>query len=82
MSQKIIKIGTSLGITLPKSLLEYLGVSVGERIETKRDEKTGRVYLEPVTKKGDAYVPDTENIEWTKKFIEQYRPALEELSDK
>lgn len=79
MTRKIIKIGSSVGITLPKALLTQMGLSVGDAVVISEDKNTGCVSIEPEKKK---YAPDKENVEWAKEFVERYRPALEELADK
>lgn len=40
MAQKIIKIGTSAGVTIPKKQLNELGVGVGDEVEVTIKPKT------------------------------------------
>ena len=77
MTQKVIKIGTSAAVIIPKKTLEDLEIKVGDKIELEVDKKSRRVSIEPVIKQVDREV-----LDWTKKFIEKYRPALEALAKK
>lgn len=63
-------------VTLPKKSLEGLGIKIGDRVEVGVDVKKKRVIVEPVAK------VNAELLEWTDKFIEKYRPALEALAKK
>ncbi len=47
MLQKIIKIGTSAGVTIPKKQLEELGLKVGDTVELaiNRPKKPGMTKL-------------------------------------
>ena len=76
MIQKIIKVGSSAAVTIPKKSLEELSLRIGDSIAvvTNREEK--RVTIEPVAK------VDAKLIAWADKFIEAYRPALEALAKK
>ena len=76
MSQKILKVGTSAAVTIPKKALEMLGLKIGDRVELGINKRTRGINIEPIVK------ADAELIEWTKKFIERYRPALEALAKK
>ncbi|EKD32716.1 MAG: hypothetical protein ACD_76C00161G0015 [uncultured bacterium] len=76
MSQKIIKVGTSAAVTIPKAAMEVLGLKVGDLVNLEVDKRDKGVRIEP------AFVADTELIEWTKKFIERYKPALQALAKK
>ncbi|OJI06338.1 hypothetical protein BK004_04200 [bacterium CG10_46_32] len=77
MVQKVIKVGSSAGITLSKQATRDLGLRVGDSVRTTIDAKRGRLYVEPA----NAAVSE-ETLDWTKKFIDRYRPALEALAKK
>jgi putative addiction module antidote len=76
MTRKIIKIGDSAGVTIPKSIIEKLDLEVGEEVEV-RDEGDKVVLKKPQT---DAV--DKELLDWTDEFIGTHREALEKLADK
>jgi len=77
MAQKIIKIGSSAGITIPKAELEKLGLTVGDEVSVSWDKTQGAFIVE--TAQGGV---DKDTVDWTRKFIDTYRPALEELAKK
>ena len=70
--QKVIKIGNSKGITIPAQFDIAVGTTVSVYIDEKKDKiSIHQNQLPPVSK---------ELVDWTEKFIEQYRPALEKLA--
>ena len=66
MTQKALKAGTSEGGTIPEGSLKELDLKVGESVRIK-----------PVMQEGS-----TELLEWTDRFIERYRGALDSLAKK
>lgn len=80
MQQKVIKVGSSAGVTIPKHSLEMLGLSIGSSVTISIDQKNKRMVVEST----DASLAgiDEETIAWTKTFVDQYRGALKELADK
>ena len=77
MTQKVLKVGSSAAVTIPKKSLEELGLKIGDRVSITVDKKSRNVLIEPAIKE-----VDKELLEWTKKFIKRYRPALEALAHK
>ena len=77
MTQKVLKVGSSAAVTIPKKSLEELGIKIGDKVFVEIDKKHRKVSIEPAIKK-----VDRELLDWTKKFIERYRPALEALAKK
>ena len=75
MTQKVLKVGDSAAVTIPKKSLVELGLRPGDSVSVRIDKKQRRVYIEPAIKE-----VDKELLDWTKKFIERYRPALEALA--
>ena len=76
MAQKVVKVGSSAGVIIPKRSLEELGLKPGDQVMVEIDKKRRAVIIEPLVK------VDHELLVWTKKFIERYRPALEALAKK
>ena len=70
MVQKIIQIGSSAGVTIPKKQLQALGLQVGDEVKVK---------IEPVTT-----VPENklELVALTQKLIERHQAALDNLSQR
>lgn len=78
MTQKAIKVGSSVAVVIPKESLRDLGIKAGDKLRIEVDKKMGKFSVqlaEPV-------LTDKELISWTRKFIHKYRSALETLADK
>lgn len=76
MTQKLLKVGSSAAVTIPKKSLKELGLKIGDevRVNVNTSEKT--VLIEPVQK------VSKELLAWTDAFIKRYRPALKALARK
>lgn len=78
MIQKILKVGSSAAVIIPKKFLEELNLKIGDSVVVSI---TGQeMNVRPYTKEGAIVGADT--MAWAKNFIEAYRPALEALKDK
>ncbi len=77
MTQKILKVGSSAAVTIPKKSLEELEFKIGDRVNVDVDRKN-RAFI---VRARDVKV-DRELVNWTNDFIEKYRPALEALARK
>ena len=64
MMQKLLKVGYSAAVTIPKKSLKELGLKIGDEVCVDVDK--GR----------------KEVVEWTDRFINQYRSVLEVLAKK
>ena len=68
MVQKVIKIGSSAGVTIPKKQLKELGISVGDEVN---------ITLQAIkTDKHKGLMAEYD------KFVAQYGQALKNLSDR
>ena len=76
MRQKIIRVGNSAAVTLSKAILEESNLEIGALASVKVDPKTKELRIAPI------FQADSEIDQLTKKIIDQYRPALEELANK
>jgi len=76
MTQKVLKVGSSAAVTIPKRSLAELGLKAGDRVVVEIDKKRRAVVIKPAVK------IDRELLAWTSRFIERYRPALEALARK
>lgn len=76
MAQKILKVGSSLGVTIPRAAVEELGLKLGDRVTLDVDKKTRSFRV------ATGSAASEELVVWTRKFIERYRPALEALAKK
>lgn len=71
MIQKIVRMGNSAAVSIPKKSLEEKNLKIGDLAD---------VDVNPVKKTRTKITP--EFIEWVDKYIENNRPALEELAHK
>lgn len=76
MAQKVLKVGDSAAVTIPKKSLEELGLKIGDQVTIQIDKQKRVVIISPILR------VDKELIAWTEKFIARYRPALEALAKK
>ena len=79
MLRKLFKTGNSIVVSLPKDIIEPLGVSEGADVSVELDREKGQVISRPVAQSiaGDI---DAEFARQLAECIEEYRPALEALS--
>ena len=75
MIQKILKVGSSAAVTIPKKALQELGLKVGDEVRVD-------VHPNEVVIKASIIEVDKDTIEWTKKFVKRYRKAFDDLADK
>ena len=76
MAQKVLKVGSSAAVTIPRSSLQELGLKIGDSVTLTVNKKNKQVVIEP------SVSVDAELVAWAKDFIEKYRPALEALARK
>lgn len=77
MAQKVIQIGSSVGITLSPEVLETIGLKVGDAVHVSGGKH--EVVVRPLNAKPRI---DPEILSWTNKFIHKNRELLERLADK
>ena len=77
MTQKVLRVGTSAAVTIPKSVLADLRLSIGDQVRVEVDAKRRTLLVTPAERHYDQ-----ELLDWTKKFTSRYRPALEALAKK
>jgi len=80
MLRKVFRTGNSVVISLPREALEYLDIQEGAEIEVNLDRKNRQVILKPVEMPLAISGVDGKFAIQLAEFIEQYRPALEELA--
>jgi antitoxin MazE len=80
MIRRLFKTGNSIVLSLPKEVLNDLGIKDGESVNLELDHEQRRVIIAPV-EKPIAIAGVNENFaRQVDEFIQQYRPALEELA--
>jgi antitoxin component of MazEF toxin-antitoxin module len=67
-------------ISLPREALEYLNLQEGTEIEIDLDRENRQVIIRPVELPLAISGVDEKFAQQVAEFIEQYRPALEELA--
>lgn len=80
MERRLFKTGNSVVISLPKEILDGLGLADGENVSLELDRQKKRVILTPVEKPLAVAGVDEKFAHQVNEFIEHYRPALEELA--
>ena len=78
MNQKVIQIGSSAGVTIPKKSLSTLGLEIGSEVAISVDPDKREMIVRSIDHGGI----DPETLAWTEQFIDTYKEALEELADK
>ena len=79
MVQKVLTVGDSAAVTIPKKSLEELGLKIGDRVSVEIDQKSRTVSIRPVR---ELSRQDRKIAELTLNFIERYRDDLETLAKK
>ncbi len=79
MTQKVLKVGSSAAVTIPKEALKSLGVRVGDSVLASMDEERKVFSISP-TKKSTSR-QDERIAKLTLKFIDRYRSDLVALAN-
>jgi len=81
MIQKIIKVGNSAAVTIPKDFLKLTKTSVGAEVVLQLKPEFGQVIINlPKKKKPLEKTIDKEIYLVAKSLLKRYRPALKELA--
>lgn len=80
MLRKVFRTGNSVVISLPREALDYLNIQEGTEIEVDLDRENRQVILKPVEIPLAISGVDEKFALQVAEFIEQYRPALQELA--
>lgn len=83
MKQKIIRIGSSLGVVIPKPIAQERGFVVGGTVTLHTDTDSNSIRIEPtVTLEKQSGQIDPAILAWTNTFIGKNRELLKRLADK
>lgn len=80
MLRRLFKTGNSVVLSLPREVLDGLGLADGENVSLELDRQKRQVVLRPVEKHLAIAGVDEGFALQISEFIENYRPALEELA--
>lgn len=75
--QKIIRVGNSAAITIPKEFLQQSGLRIGDEMALDMNPELKYIYAKP---KDDKSVMTPEFKEWLDKFVEKYKPLLKKMA--
>ena len=80
MLQKIIKVGNSYAVTIPKKFIDKYQWKIGQNIHVDENEEQPLLTIadQPIEKKP----LDPEFYEWLKSFNKKYKTALAQLAKK
>jgi antitoxin MazE len=79
MYRKLFKTGNSVVVSLPKDMIEPLGVSEGADVSVELDRENRQIIIRPAETPLAGSI-DEDFARQLAEFIEEYRPALEALS--
>lgn len=77
MTQKVLQVGSSAGVIIPKKTLGQLGLHIGDEVMVEVNKRLRAVFIRPqkgVSKHGQRIA------ELTIRFIDRYRKDLEKLA--
>lgn len=81
MIQKIIRVGNSAAVTLPKSILEESGVKIGAKVNVSYKADMGHVVLKlPRKRTSTQVVIDKEVYAVANDLLKRYLPAFKKLA--
>ncbi len=80
MIRRLFKTGNSIVLSLPKEVLDELGIKDGESVNLVLDSEQKRIIISPVEKPLAIAGVDENFAHQVDEFIKQYRPALDELA--
>lgn len=81
MVQKIIKVGSSIAVTIPKDAAKQLNIKAGDEVSFVLHEGTGTISYTPAKRSRKTSHQDRV-ADLTLKFINRYRDDLNALKDK
>ncbi|HSH31133.1 MAG TPA: AbrB/MazE/SpoVT family DNA-binding domain-containing protein [Candidatus Saccharimonadales bacterium] len=79
MTQKVLKVGSSAAVTIPKKSLDELGLKIGDKVTVEVDVKTKSFVI-----RGDNHLSleDARIARLADSFIQRYRQDLAALAQK
>jgi putative addiction module antidote len=76
MIHKILSVGDSAAVTIPKKVLKEIGLEIGDKVAVEYDQNEKKIHIEQVI------AVDEKVAKLTRNFINRYREALEALAKK
>ena len=78
MTNKVLKVGDSAAVTIPKHVLKEMGIQIGDKVTVTFHPESNEVVLKPV-KVSHPLVSDRV-ARLTTRFMDHYRETLRRLS--
>lgn len=82
MLQKIIQVGNSYAVTIPKSIIEAFGAENKEFVNVYEEPKKKRVVISFMKEEIADEMVDAEVYQVAKNLLKRYLPAFRELARK
>ena len=79
MLRKLFKTGNSIVVSLPKDIIDPLGISEGADVSVELDRENQQIIIRPIEHPIAGNI-DKDFARQLAEFIEEYRPALEALA--
>jgi antitoxin MazE len=80
MVRKVFRTGNSTVVSLPREVMEPLGVKYGSDVSVELDREHGQIVIKPVETPVAAAGVSEEFARQVSEFIAEYRPALKSLA--
>jgi antitoxin MazE len=80
MIRRLFRTGNSVVLSIPKEVLDDLGIKDGASVNLELDHEQRRVIISPVEKPIAIAGVNEDFARQVDEFIKRYRPALDELS--
>lgn len=81
MTQKLIQVGNSAGVTFSKEFIDAVGAKVGAKIQATYVPDIGRVIIDiPLRRTNPKDIVDKEVYAVAKDLLKRYLPAFKELA--
>jgi len=80
--QKILQVGNSYAVTIPKDFIQEVGWKAGQKVNVIRDIELRTITVQSRNKPRQIGSLTPEFLSWLKKFNARYKDALKELAKK
>lgn len=82
MLQKMIQVGNSYAVTIPRSIIDAYGVANEKFVNLSEEPKNKRVVISFMSKNSTDEIVDPEVYKVAKSLLKRYLPAFKELARK
>lgn len=83
MLQKVIKVGNSYALTIPRDFMVAQGITDAQLIDLQVDNQQGKIIIEVKSNQEETEgVVDPEVYKVAKQLLKRYLPAFKELATK